>query len=458
MKSTHYPLPDLNQPARVVILGAARTGILTAVFLQKRHFDVFISDSGPISPEFKQDIQALQIPFEEHGHQESTLKEADFMIASPGIPLLAKPYQIADKYKIPVISEIELASFFNASRIIAVTGSNGKSTTVTLIQQLLDDAGYQASCGGNIGIPMISLLDKKLDFIVLELSSFQLETTYSLRPEIAILLNVYENHLDRHKDMETYFQAKQRLFQAQEQAEHAILNHANPWCRKVAQQTKAQIHWFGHDQKNGPASIQAGTLYYQNQPLMPLSELALSGKHNYENILAALTTAAILKLPAETCLRVLRRFGGIPHRLEKLNFWQERGFINDSKATNYLAAQTALESISQPIVLIAGGQDKGGDFQPLADTIQKKVHHVVLIGQSAEYFRHQLAQNGYNQCTVAADMHTAVDLAYQISRPGDIILLSPATASYDSYRNFEERGDDFRNHVAALIAQSHTKT
>lgn len=454
-------LPDLDQPNQtVVILGAARSGVAAAHFLHKRSFRVFVSDAGTIAPELQAELERAQIPYEAAGHREESLKKADFMVASPGIPLHARPYQLAQQYAIPVISEIELAQHFNRHRLIAVTGSNGKSTTVTLLNQLLIAAGYRSACGGNIGTPLISLIEQELDFVVLEISSFQLETTYSLCPEIAILLNLYENHLDRHQTMEAYFAAKTRLFQTQSPGEHALLNADNPWCQKLAPKLSAQIHWFGLNAPQKTESRQAHldpkTLYYRQQALMPLTALALQGQHNRENILAALTAAAILELPAKVCRQVLERFSGIPHRLEKLGQWQGRSFINDSKATNYLAALTALESLEPPtgVILIAGGLDKGGDFAPLAKMIQQRVKHVVLMGHSGPNFQQWLTQTGYNQSTVVADMQAAVQLAYAKSSPGDIVLLSPATASYDQYQNFEERGEDFRHHVAALFAEN----
>lgn len=444
---------DLKQPAPVVILGAARSGIAAAHFLQARSYQVSLSDAGSLSESVRDELQASGLAFEEGGHSEELLTSARFLIASPGIPVTAKPFKIAAAHQIPVISELELASQFCQSQIIAVTGSNGKSTTVSLLEALLRQAGYQAQAGGNIGTPMISLVEQNLDFIVLEVSSFQLETTYSLKPQIALLLNLFENHLDRHPDLRSYFEIKSRLFQNQDLQDHAILNANSPWCQELAGSLKAKLHWFGYpSQPEQDVQIQGQQIIYQQQPLLELSELGLQGRHNLENILAALSAASILQLPSASVAACLRQFQGIAHRLETLCRYQGRRFINDSKATNYLAAQTALKSLDDPIILIAGGLDKGGDFGPLAESIIQKVKHVVLLGSSAPDFAHRLSEKGYNQSTVVTNMQAAVALAYELSAAGDVILLSPATASYDLYRNFEERGDDFRHHVAALVS------
>lgn len=450
-----FALPDLTQPGRVVVLGAARSGLAAAFYLQRHGFDVTVSDARAIAPATQTELRAAGIGIESGGHQENTLAAAKYLIASPGIPLTAPPYQMAAAHGIPVVSEIEVASRFNQARLIAVTGSNGKSTTVSLLEAMLQQAGYRARAGGNLGTPLFSLIEQDLDFIVLELSSFQLETTFSLKPEVALLLNLYENHLDRHGDMDHYYAAKKRLFGHQDPHDHAILNLHNVWCQRLARETLAQVHFFGDPpQAELLASVREGQLYLANQALMPVGDVALPGHHNLENILAALTAAALLKLPPEALRLTLEQFQGIPHRLERVGHWQGRAFINDSKSTNYLAAERALESLRQPIVLIAGGQDKGGDFSNLARIIGERVKSVVLLGESAPDFQHRLQESGYNQVTVVADMQTAVETACQLSAPGDAILLSPATASYDRYRNFEERGDDFRRHVAACTSQS----
>ncbi|MGV3523482.1 MAG: UDP-N-acetylmuramoyl-L-alanine--D-glutamate ligase [Candidatus Sericytochromatia bacterium] len=450
-----FVLPDLTQAGPVVVLGAARSGLAAAFFLQRQGFQITVSDARPIADETQAELRAAGIGIESGGHQESTLAAARYLIASPGIPVTAPPYRMAAVHGIPVVSEIEVAHQFNRSRLIAVTGSNGKSTTVSLLEAMLQKAGYRARAGGNLGTPLFSLIEQELDFIVLELSSFQLESTFSIKPEIALLLNLYENHLDRHGDMAHYYAAKKRLFTQQNAQDHAILNLHNPWCQQLAQEIQAQVHFFGDPpQTQLLASVHKDQIYLEEELLMPLEAVALPGHHNLENILAALTAAALLKLPRKSLRLTLEQFQGIPHRLERVGNWQGRAFINDSKSTNYLAAERALESLRQPIVLIAGGQDKGGDFSNLARIIGERVKSVVLLGESAQDFQHRLQESGYNQVTVVADMQTAVETACRLSAPGDAILLSPATASYDRYRNFEERGDDFRRHVAACTSQS----
>lgn len=464
MDSTHFA-PDfsLTQPCSVVVLGAARSGLAAALFLHKKGYQVFLSDAGRIDDGTCTQLRAQGIAFEQGGHAEAFERQPTFMVASPGIPLTAKPYQWAQQQHVPVVSEVELAWQFlqtmpTPPRVIAVTGSNGKSTVVSLIDALLRTAGHRVSACGNIGLPLIQCVaeheTQPFDYLVLEISSFQLETTYTLQPAFALLLNLYENHLDRHGNLETYFALKSRLFQCQHAADVAILSQENTWCQRLAQQLRVQT--------DGPQvlgfSVAHATdghhLIYQEQALLTLADIRLQGRHNLENIAAVLVLASQLHLSGDAISETLRYFQGMPHRLEPVGEWQGCLFINDSKSTNYLAAETALKSMSRPVIWIAGGQDKGGDFSALARCVQDKVKHVVLMGESQENFSRSLIQSGYNQVTRVNGMKAAIDDALHHAEPGDVILLSPATASYDAYANFEARGDDFRAHVAQLISKA----
>lgn len=443
------------QGRRVVVLGAARSGIAAARFLKDKGNAVSLSDSGPISGEIKAELAEMKIPWEEGGHTREWLTQAEAIIASPGIPLTAKPFQWAQAEGIPVLSEIELAGQFLKIPVIAVTGSNGKTTTVTLIHALLTEAGLRAGLGGNIGTPLISFVGQELDWIVAELSSFQLETTYSFKPQIALLLNLYPNHLDRHPSMESYFEIKSRIFQAQDANDWSLSNGDNPWCQALSQHTKQPLQWFSR--QAGPqvwAWIEAGQLWRQMpagpEAVIALPELPLLGNHNQENCLAVLAISARLKIPVEAVRRALKKVTGIPHRLEKVAELQGRVFINDSKATNYLATQKALESLEPPLILIAGGRDKGGDLQPLITLIRSRVKAVVLLGEAAPHFAQELQKREYNQISVVNTMQEAVEQAWRVSQPKDQILLSPACASYDMFHNFEERGERFKADVAAL--------
>lgn len=463
MDSTRFA-PDfsLTRPTSVVVLGAARSGLAAALFLHKKGYQVFLSDAGRIDDGTCAQLRAQGIAFEQGGHAEAFGKQPAFVVASPGIPLTAKPYQWAHQNQVPVVSEVELAWQFLQTMdapppVVAVTGSNGKSTVVSLMAALLRTAGYRVSACGNIGLPLIQCVAEHeiqpFDYLVLEISSFQLETTDTLQPAFGLLLNLYENHLDRHGDLETYFALKSRLFQCQNARDIAILSQENPWCQRLAQHLNAL--------PEGPrvldfsvAQVTEGQhLMYQGEALLPLSEIRLQGHHNLENIAAVLTLAEQLKLSGEVIAETLRYFQGMPHRLEPVGEWQGCLFINDSKSTNYLAAETALKSMTRPVVWIAGGQDKGGDFSPLARCVKEKVKHVVLMGESQANFSRSLSQTGYNQMTRVNGMKAALAEALRHAESGDVILLSPATASYDAYANFEARGDDFRAHVAQLISE-----
>lgn len=454
---------SLTLPTDVVVLGAARSGLAAAFFLKAKGYRVFLSDAGTIAEETCQQLQAQGIPFEHEGHTEAFLTRAGFMVASPGIPLTAKPYQWAKSAQIPVVSEVELAwQFLQQSaqppRLVAVTGSNGKSTVVSLLEVVLKQSGFVAAACGNIGLPIIHCVElhesRPFDFLILEISSFQLETTYSLKPHFALLLNLYENHLDRHGMMSTYFALKSRLFRCQQPGDLAILSGENGWCRELGASLKQkqlgpQVEFF-----NTATQVKDAHLYYQEQPLIPVSAVCLQGQHNLENIAAVLLFSEHLNLAAPLLREILTTFQGMPHRLEPVGHWRELYFINDSKSTNYLAAEKALASMSRPVIWIAGGQDKGGDFSALAAEVKKKVKHTILMGASQEIFSRALIQSGYNQITRAKGMESAIQAAVEHADPGDAILLSPATASYDAYANFEARGDHFKHHVAQLLSES----
>lgn len=455
--SSYFCSPDYWHDRKVVVLGAARSGLAAAELLQGKGNQVTVSERGHIAPETQAWLTAHHIAWEAGGHQPETLAQADILIASPGIPVTAPPFVIAQTHGIPVISEIELAAAFARAPMIAITGSNGKTTTVSLVHALLQQAGLRSGCGGNIGTPLISLVEGDYDYLVVEISSFQMETTFSFRPHIAVLLNVYPNHLDRHGTMESYFAAKMRLFQAQTADDHAVLNRDNPESWSLAEHLPSHIHAFSREgQTPHQATLQDGYLMWQPQgqlePLLPIRELPLKGAHNIENYLAVATIAAILGISAEIVCQTFQAINVISHRLEFVRTLQGRTFINDSKATNYLATLKAIESLEGPLVLIAGGQDKGGDISSLAAAIQTRVQHVILLGEAADSIRQRLTKTGYNQITVVDSMEQAVQQAFQCARIGDTVLLSPACASYDMFSNFEERGEVFKRHVHALNA------
>jgi UDP-N-acetylmuramoylalanine--D-glutamate ligase len=453
MHNSNILKADFWNNRRVVVLGAARSGVAAASFLKHKHNQVSISDSGAISESIKQELKELGIDWEEGGHTPELLSQAEALVVSPGIPITAPPFRLAAEKQIPILSEIELAGQFLNTPVIAVTGSNGKTTTVTLIKALLEEAGFKTGLGGNIGTPLISFAEQNLDWVVAELSSFQLETTYSFKPKLALLLNVYPNHLDRHPSIENYFEIKCRIFQAQDDQDWALSNSDNHWCQNINSQQP--LHWFSRQPgENIFAWIENEQLYRQTiqgpEAVFKLSELPLLGSHNHENYLAMLAISARLEIPLPALQRAIVKIKGIPHRLERVAEIEGRIFINDSKATNYLATLKALESLEPPLILIAGGRDKGGDFGPLAALIQARAKAVVLVGEAAGYFAQELAKTGYNQISIAGSMQDAVTRAWQISQPQDQILLSPACTSYDMFADFEERGEKFKTSVTAL--------
>lgn len=440
---------------KVVILGAGKSGIAAAIKLHQLGNEVILSEFKTIDENTKLLLSSKSIAFEDGGHKDETIEQADIIVTSPGIPLSAPPLQLAAKQDIPIISEIELAYQLTAIPCIAVTGSNGKTTTVSMIGALLKEAGYKAEICGNIGIPFIDLVDEELDYLVVEVSSYQLETIQTFSPFIALILNLYPNHLSRHKTMESYFEVKARIFENQSATDWAVINLDNEWTQKLAGLLIAQSANFSNGDSDGiRACIQQNSLSYYFQkkltPVCSIEELPLKGKHNFENYLAMLVIASILNIKPEVIQQTIQSFRGVEHRLELVDIIQSRQFVNDSKATNYLATIKALDSFSESILLILGGEDKGGDFAPLLQSIKDKVRHVILLGDSSQDFSKKLYENGYNHCTIVKSMEAAVKLAFEQSHAKDVILLSPACASFDSYRNFEERGEDFKTHVENL--------
>ncbi len=439
----------------VVVLGAARSGVAAARFLQQRGNQVFVSDAGRIAEDIKQELAQCGIAWEEGQHTPERLQQAAAMVVSPGIPLSAPPFALAAEKKIPVISEIELAGQFLKVPVLALTGSNGKTTTAILLHALLQAAGFRTGLGGNIGTPLISLVDQPLDWIVAEISSFQLETTFTFRPRIGLFLNLYPNHLDRHGTMEHYFALKSRLFQAQHQDDLALANRDNLWCQRLPECLERPLQWFAHQADTGVLAWMSGQHFFRQglagpEVVMSVAELPLLGSHNHENYLAMLAVSAYLDVPLPAVRQAVGSVSGIPHRVEKIAIHEGRCFINDSKATNYLATMKAIESLSHPLILIAGGLDKGGDFGPLAALIQRRVKHVVLLGAAAPRFAFELNKIGYHFVSCVDSLTAAVAKAWECSLSGDAILLSPACASYDMFANFEERGACFTTCVAEL--------
>lgn len=451
------------QGKRFLIIGAARSGQAVAKFLLKNGGHVFLNDLKK-----RQDLGAQELEFLEKGgirlilgqHPELNEINPDFIIVSPGVPFSIPPLLEAKKSGIPVWSEIELAARFARAPLVAVTGTNGKTTTTTLIGKIFADSGRKVFVRGNIGEPLISKVEEisAEDIIVLEVSSFQLATTEAFRPKVALILNLTPDHLDRHNTFVGYCQAKQKIFLQQQENDWLILNADDLETRKMATQAKGKVLFFSrqHILEEG-FCVSDGWLAVKKKEkitrLLSTEELRIKGSHNLENALAAAAAGWVMGVEAESIAYSLRTFLGVEHRLEPVLTYHGVTYINDSKGTNPDAAIKALEAYDRPIVLIAGGKSKGSDFLPFALKIKERVKELVLVGQAAPEIAEAVKKVGYTHIHYVSSFVEAVKKASHLAKEGEIVLLSPACASFDLFANFEQRGQVFKELVHRLAQE-----
>ncbi len=441
---------------RIVVIGLGKSGFAAAKFLKVKKARPSVTD-GSANPEVLKNawaLRKLKVPVETGGHTASFIEEAELVVTSPGVPKRSFPLLLAKKKKIPVISEVELASYFCRGTVVAVTGSNGKTTTSHLISRSLAAAGRPNVLCGNVGHAFLDLIPKikKKTVVVLELSSFQLEDSPSFRPKIAVVLNIGRNHLDRHGTFQKYIQAKERIFSNQRREDFTILNHDDPWVRRMAEKTQGQVIFFSKKPLSKGVYLKNGqiiaNLRNRNPLLIRTGNFRLKGAHNSENILAAVAVAAILGLPQEKLQRSLDRFETLEHRIEPLGGCGGVQFVNDSKSTTVESTKAAILSFSAPIILIAGGKDKGADFGGLEPLLKDRVKQVILYGEAREKIAE--AWKSYRSCQMTERFEEAVRLAYESAGPGDAVLLSPMCTSFDQFGSFEERGEAFKEIVRKL--------
>jgi UDP-N-acetylmuramoylalanine--D-glutamate ligase len=450
---------------RVVVIGAARSGLAAASLLLGRGCEVTLSERRPeaeLDPAARELASSLA-RLETGGHRPETLAAADLVVLSPGVPIDLPELAEARGRGVPVWAEVELACRFLRGPIVGITGSNGKTTATSLTAHLLRAAGLDAVACGNIGVPLCSLVasDHPDRRYVVELSSFQLEGIERLRPRVAALLNLSPDHLDRHRSFETYRAAKERIFMNQTADDFAVLNHDDPLCGEIAGRLRSRVERFGLAAGARSAFVMEGGEFVLRRrslkdapaaaarPLLPLSAFQLRGAHNVSNALASLTAAWLCGAAPQALAEGLRSFRPLPHRMEPVGAVGGVEFVNDSKATNVDSALRAVESYDRPLVWILGGRDKGADWVSLRRVVETdRVRGVVAMGECAAAIA--AALEGATGLRRAADMAQALDAARALARPGDLVLLSPACASFDLYRNYEERGDDFRARVRAL--------
>ena len=441
---------------KVLVVGLARTGIATAKFLKAKGSLVTATEVKP-KEEMKEAVQALKgmdISIEWGGHQIETFLKQDIIVVSPGVDLNIEPIQKAIKQGVRVVSEIELAYHFIHVPIIAVTGTNGKTTTTLLVGEMLKEDGRKVGVGGNVGEPLILFADGKdrWEVLVVEISSFQLEAIKDFRPRISVLLNITEDHLDRYPRYDDYIEAKVRVFANQNSGDLAVLNRDDPIVMQLREKVKAKKVLFSLKEKLGEGAFSNGQTIFlrlgEKGEEYSIAKTPLKGIHNVENMMAALTTARIFGCSKKSIQTVLDRFKGLEHRLE---FVREVGgvrFFNDSKGTNVGSVVKSLQSFSEPVTLIAGGKDKNGDLSPLKELIRKRVKHLILIGEARERMNCELG--GLTDTVMAKTMEEAVVLARQKAKGGEVVLLSPACSSFDMFKDYKERGKVFKEAVKRL--------
>ncbi len=446
---------------RILVVGLARSGMAAIKALDKRGACLTACDEKnardllPIIEE----LERLGVKYYTGGYPDVNRGDFDLLVISPGVPPETTAIQQAREQEIPVIGEVELAYILKPEGLeyLAISGTNGKTTTTSLLHYILTQAGISASAGGNIGIPLSTLLDNIAEkMVVVELSSFQLETSRSFRPYISCLLNITPDHLNRHKSMERYIAAKAGIFARQKPDDYALFNYEDPILREIARSCPAQVFFFSATRRlREGAFIDDGIIItkYKDaiQEVARIDEVSLRGKHNLENILAATMMASIIGVSPEDIRRALRSFPGVRHRMEELGTYAGVLYVNDSKATNPEAVIKALESFTQPVILIAGGRNKGSSFSQLAKLIKGKVKELILLGEAREEIKSAVIDAGFRNIHEVEDMAAAVTKAYELARKNEVVMLSPACASWDMFANYEERGDIFCELVESVL-------
>lgn len=442
---------------RIVVLGAAESGVGAAVLAQKKGFDVFVSDMGEIKPHYKEMLEKHGLEWEEKQHSEEKILNADEVIKSPGIPDTAPMVVKIKEAGIPIISEIEFAGRYTDAKMICVTGSNGKTTTTSLIYHIFKNAGYNIGLAGNIGRSLALQIaeGQTYDYYIIELSSFQLDNMYDFRAHIAVLLNITPDHLDRYgNDMQNYTDSKMRILQNQTEEDALVYWADDPIIQKELDKygIKARKCPFSLLKKNGMIGYISDGLYTIERPTpfnMEQESLSLSGKHNMYNSLAAGIAAHLSGIKDESLRQSLSDFEGVEHRLEKVAKVGGVQYINDSKATNVDACWYALESMETPTILIIGGKDKGNDYSVIKELIRKKCAGLVFLGADNSKLHQAFDELGI-PIVDTDNMKDCVSECVKMAKPGYTVLLSPCCASFDLFKNMEDRGEQFKTYVRAL--------
>jgi UDP-N-acetylmuramoylalanine--D-glutamate ligase len=433
---------------RVLVLGLGRAGRAVSGFLTKSGAVVYASDDNEQvwnEPAIKK--------LSEAGLKRWRHQKVDLVVVSPGVPEVHPVVQFFNKHNVPIVDELDFASCFLPGTVIAVTGTNGKSTTTALIATMLKSDKKQVFLGGNIapGKPLSTALSMRpKEFYCVEVSSFQLERANYLAPRIAVVLNVSPDHLDRHQTLKSYIEAKARIFARQRENDWAILNYDDPRVRSMIKHcTATKLFFSSVNQVNG-TFLSGGWIYFNNEPVAPVKEIRIPGKHNVENALAAVCVARILGVSSKAIRLALRTFRGLEHRLELVKRVNGVLYVNNSMCTNPQAGVRSIEAFRKKVILIAGGKEKGTKADDYLKAMSRHAKWVVLLGENSTMLALKLARLGFKRFEFARTMHDAVRLASARAANGDIVLFSPGFASFDMFRNFQERGKAFKNEVGKL--------
>ncbi len=448
---------------RVLVVGLGKSGVASALFLKSRGARVTVSDSKP-EAELRNEILLLLehgITVETGGHGERTFRGQDLIVVSPGVPvdapLLVQARSMGESSVTgTIIGEIELAARFLPGKIVAITGANGKTTTTSLASEIIAAGNFSTLVGGNIGTPAISFVDEAgpSTWIVLEVSSFQLETIVEFRPRIAVILNITPDHLDRHKTFDNYVNAKARVFENQRADDFTVLNADDTTAAGLADRTRGQVVWFSRKKEVERGAIVRGrNIYFRDgqreREILPFDEVSLKGGHNLENVLAGVSVGMLVGCQPEQIREAVRHFKGVEHRLEFVARVAGADYYNDSKATNVDATIKALESFPGNVHLILGGKDKDSDYSVLQDLLRERVKRVYTIGAAAAKIEAQI--QGATEIVHAEILEKAVRLASEGAAAGDVVLLAPACASFDQFQSYEHRGRVFKETVHSLV-------
>ena len=443
---------------KVLVVGLGKSGLAAALFLRRRGAQVTVSDLRSAEVLGKEIPSLLEagIVVEAGGHGLLTFRRQDLIVVSPGVPLSTPELVQVRNLGLPIIGELELAARFLKGKVLAITGSNGKTTTTTLCGEIFSAAGLNPLVAGNIGLPVIDVVDQSTEsaWSVLEVSSFQLETTESFHPHVAVILNITPDHLDRHGTFENYAAMKEKIFANQTGTDYLILNGDDSTVQQAASRTRSQVLWFSRSKivRCGAFLLDGMVMFRPTEqekpiPVLPLAEIPLKGEHNIENVLAAVCAACVAKIPTQTIAQTIASFHAVEHRLEFVAAIHGVDYYNDSKATNVDATAKAIASFPGNIHLILGGKDKNSDYTQLNALLRARVKAVYTIGSAAEKIESQIA--GVTKVIHTGTLEAAVDQAAGQAVAGDVVLLAPACSSFDQFENYEQRGKVFKQAVLA---------